>query len=82
MTTIWIRAETKANEERAPISPQDAARLIAAGFRLVVEESASRALPIKAYQVAGCEIVETGACLLYTSPSPRDLSTSRMPSSA
>lgn len=61
MTTIWIRAETKANEERAPISPQDAARLIAAGFRLVVEESASRALPIKAYQVAGCEIVETGA---------------------
>ena len=26
--------------------------------------------------------VITGACLLYTSPSPRDLSTSRMPSSA
>ena len=25
---------------------------------------------------------EVGACLLYTSPSPRDLSTSRMPSSA
>ena len=24
----------------------------------------------------------TGSCLLYTSPSPRDLSTSRMPSSA
>ena len=27
-------------------------------------------------------IVTTGTCLLYTSPSPRDLSTSRMPSSA
>ena len=26
--------------------------------------------------------VEVNACLLYTSPSPRDLSTSRMPSSA
>ena len=26
--------------------------------------------------------VEVGICLLYTSPSPRDLSTSRMPSSA
>ena len=26
--------------------------------------------------------VETNSCLLYTSPSPRDLSTSRMPSSA
>ena len=28
------------------------------------------------------EIRETMTCLLYTSPSPRDLSTSRMPSSA
>ena len=27
-------------------------------------------------------IDRSGACLLYTSPSPRDLSTSRMPSSA
>ena len=26
--------------------------------------------------------VDVGVCLLYTSPSPRDLSTSRMPSSA
>ena len=25
---------------------------------------------------------QSGSCLLYTSPSPRDLSTSRMPSSA
>ena len=30
----------------------------------------------------GGTIVEGTACLLYTSPSPRDLSTSRMPSSA
>ena len=28
------------------------------------------------------ELEEALACLLYTSPSPRDLSTSRMPSSA
>ena len=28
------------------------------------------------------EIIEIKGCLLYTSPSPRDLSTSRMPSSA
>ena len=32
--------------------------------------------------VALCHIVGTTPCLLYTSPSPRDLSTSRMPSSA
>ena len=28
------------------------------------------------------ELLREGICLLYTSPSPRDLSTSRMPSSA
>ena len=35
-------------------------------------------------ELVGC-LVESGqlkSCLLYTSPSPRDLSTSRMPSSA
>ena len=31
---------------------------------------------------AGDLIIESNPCLLYTSPSPRDLSTSRMPSSA
>ena len=41
------------------------------------------------YLEAGADIIETNTfqaslvgCLLYTSPSPRDLSTSRMPSSA
>ena len=32
--------------------------------------------------LAGSLIGPGGSCLLYTSPSPRDLSTSRMPSSA
>ena len=30
----------------------------------------------------GLVLLKLGTCLLYTSPSPRDLSTSRMPSSA
>ena len=30
----------------------------------------------------GCKVTLRSTCLLYTSPSPRDLSTSRMPSSA
>ena len=30
----------------------------------------------------GCDPKHDSICLLYTSPSPRDLSTSRMPSSA
>ena len=33
-------------------------------------------------QVPDAEQQQLQACLLYTSPSPRDLSTSRMPSSA
>ena len=35
---------------------------------------------IRKYSVV--EITQPETCLLYTSPSPRDLSTSRMPSSA
>ena len=39
---------------------------------------------IKSGRVTSVDIFDGGrnACLLYTSPSPRDLSTSRMPSSA
>ena len=33
-------------------------------------------------EACDCDLAELRACLLYTSPSPRDLSTSRMPSSA
>ena len=33
-------------------------------------------------QVSDKEAEDAFSCLLYTSPSPRDLSTSRMPSSA
>ena len=37
--------------------------------------------PLQVYRALD-KLVEIGNCLLYTSPSPRDLSTSRMPSSA
>ena len=36
----------------------------------------------KEIAIAVAEIIPDNSCLLYTSPSPRDLSTSRMPSSA
>ena len=38
--------------------------------------------PLKGARIAGCIHMTIQTCLLYTSPSPRDLSTSRMPSSA
>ena len=40
-----------------------------------------RRVPAAVHVVEGASM-EAVACLLYTSPSPRDLSTSRMPSSA
>ena len=36
----------------------------------------------KKYNFTKIAAIESRGCLLYTSPSPRDLSTSRMPSSA
>ena len=46
------------------------------GYRVLERLPVSRALLLCAL------LVTLIACLLYTSPSPRDLSTSRMPSSA
>lgn len=51
--TLWMRHETRAGEGRAPISPPDAALLVQAGFRLVVEESPVRVFPIEDYEAAG-----------------------------
>ena len=49
-------------------------------------EQSLQTVPIAISAVSGELLEQTGVntitCLLYTSPSPRDLSTSRMPSSA
>ncbi|MEQ8292436.1 MAG: saccharopine dehydrogenase [Roseovarius sp.] len=56
MTHLWVRAEQRENEERVGITPAGAAELIAQGFRVTVEESATRILPIDGYVEAGCEV--------------------------
>ena len=53
--------------------------LFQAGDRLVLNNT--RVIPARLNGVRKRRGVQ-GGCLLYTSPSPRDLSTSRMPSSA
>ena len=53
-------------------------RLVLGGGSNMVLTGDVKALVLKV-EVPGMRLV---ACLLYTSPSPRDLSTSRMPSSA
>ena len=57
MTHLWVRAEQRPNEERVGLTPEGAARLIAAGIRVTVEESRVRAIPIDGYRAAGCTIV-------------------------
>ncbi len=56
MTHLWVRAESRDNEERVGITPQGAAKLIAAGFRVTVEESSQRILPLADYVAAGCAV--------------------------
>ena len=57
-------------------------------YRLLQDEPFFAALSRKVEKIADPSIPTAGvwvnpnSCLLYTSPSPRDLSTSRMPSSA
>ena len=48
----------------------------------VVQISKARLKPGMIVYDIGCGSGSISVCLLYTSPSPRDLSTSRMPSSA
>lgn len=52
---LWMRHESRPGEGRAPISPEGARRLLDAGFRVVVEESAARVIPLSDYVAAGCE---------------------------
>lgn len=58
---LWLRAESKPGEERAPVTPVGAKRLRDAGVRLTVERSAGRIFPDDEYAACGAAIVETGA---------------------
>lgn len=59
MVHLWVRAESRPNEDRVGLTPQGAAALIAAGFRVTVEESTDRILPLADYVAAGAEIAPT-----------------------
>ncbi len=60
-THLWVRAEVRPTERRAPVVPDDVGRLVAAGFQVTVEESAQRAFDINAYAEAGATVVPTGS---------------------
>jgi saccharopine dehydrogenase (NAD+, L-lysine-forming) len=56
-----VRAEVRPTERRAPVVPSDVARLVDAGFRVTVEESAQRAFDPESYAEAGATLVPTGS---------------------
>ncbi|HKK98118.1 MAG TPA: saccharopine dehydrogenase, partial [Marivita sp.] len=61
MTHLWVRAESRENEERVGIMPDGVADLVASGFTVTVEESPTRVVPIDAYRDAGARIAEFGS---------------------
>ncbi|HHS88948.1 MAG TPA: saccharopine dehydrogenase [Rhodobacteraceae bacterium] len=56
MAHLWIRSEQRANEKRVGLTPQGAAKLIAAGHEISVEESPNRIIPTEEYRDAGCRV--------------------------
>mgnify|MGYP003377990768 CR=1 FL=1 len=57
-------------------------QLLARGIRLIPTEEGEAIRRLVEERVAGLGDEDLGVCLLYTSPSPRDRTRSRMPSSA
>ncbi len=58
---LWLRAEARATEQRAPIVPDDAARLVEQGFRVTVEGSETRVFTLADYLAAGCQPAPGGS---------------------
>ena len=63
------------NEEKADL-------IVLAGFMTILDECVTKAYAYKIINVHPALIPSFCGCLLYTSPSPRDARSSRMPSSA
>ncbi|HET9501589.1 MAG TPA: hypothetical protein VFO98_15150 [Marmoricola sp.] len=58
---LWMRSETRATEQRAPLVPRDCHTLLADGVRITVERSAQRVFGDEEYADAGCELAATGS---------------------
>ena len=60
-TLLWLRAESKAFEERTLLTPAVTRELLKAGFEVVVERSIARIFDDEEYQEAGCRLVPEGS---------------------
>jgi saccharopine dehydrogenase (NAD+, L-lysine-forming) len=60
---VWIRAESRSTERRAPVVPADVPLLLDAGFEVTVEESPQRIFAVEEYSAAGATVVGEGTWL-------------------
>ncbi len=56
MAHIWVRAEQRDFEQRVGLTPQGAAKLLATGHKVTVENCNSRAIKLDGYSDVGCSI--------------------------
>ncbi|MGJ8604740.1 MAG: saccharopine dehydrogenase [Marivita sp.] len=68
MTHLWVRAESRDNEERVGVLPDGVAELIAHGLQVTVEDSSARVIPTADYAAAGAVIAPEGSWV----DAPRD----------
>ncbi|WP_265501749.1 saccharopine dehydrogenase [Paracoccus beibuensis] len=61
MTHLWVRAESRPNEDRVGITPAGVASLIGRGMTVTVEDSPRRVIPIQDYARAGAQIAPEGS---------------------
>ncbi|CAJ0648606.1 3438_t:CDS:2 [Entrophospora sp. SA101] len=61
MVHLWLRAETKADEHRAALTPNTSKQLIQNGsFKITVEKSTQRIFDDEEYERIGCTLVQSG----------------------
>lgn len=58
---FWLREETKGNEFRRPLAPNDCKKLIEAGHSVVVEDWPESIIPTEEYTQLGCKKAEAGS---------------------
>ncbi|MCQ0969469.1 saccharopine dehydrogenase (plasmid) [Paracoccus sp. TK19116] len=61
MTHLWVRAESRANEDRVGITPDGVAALRKQGIHVTVEDSGRRIIPTADYEAAGASIAPEGS---------------------
>ncbi|TPH17285.1 saccharopine dehydrogenase [Litorilituus lipolyticus] len=60
-THLWLRAETKPQEQRTALTPENTKQLLDAGFKVTIESSSQSIFSINEYQNVGAEIAPEGS---------------------